>query len=82
MYCKIFISALVFLEESKIFKVLFLYEYKHIERFSNLHYSTFKTVNLFKLNFFFMKDLKSKKKKLPLTLFCYLSREIWLIITY
>ena len=40
---------------------------------------TVKTVTLYIRNFiFFIKNLKNKKKKLALTLFYYVSREIWL----
>ena len=40
---------------------------------------TVKTVTLYKeFYFFFIKSLKVKKKKLTLSLFYYVSREIWL----
>ena len=39
-----------------------------------------KAVTLFNKLYFFNKSLQSKKKKLALTLFCYVSREIWLAI--
>ena len=39
---------------------------------------TVKTVTLYKKLYFFIKSLESKKKKLALTSFYYVSREIWL----
>ena len=39
---------------------------------------TVKTVKLYKKLFFFIKSLKSKKRKLAVTLFHYIIREIWL----
>ena len=39
---------------------------------------TVKTVTLYKKPNFCIKSLKSKKKKLALTLFCYVVQEIWL----
>ena len=39
---------------------------------------TVKTVKLYKKLYFFIKSLKSKKKKLALTSFYYVSREMWL----
>ena len=39
---------------------------------------TVKTVALYNKQFFYIKSLKSKKNKLVLTSFCYVSGEIWL----
>ena len=64
MFCKSYVN------KSLIFFFFFFLVYRGI--------ITAKTVALYKKLYFFIKGLKSKKKKLALTLFYYVSREIWL----